>query len=160
VILHLYEKTQLAYNPYFRSKVVSVSGMHYPYFKLVYIVKQSISWGVDSMQDLPQRKQLRIKDYDYSQAGYYFVTICTHNRQNLLGTFHIHFVAQLTGRHGDLPLHRLVGQFKSYTTKLYNDVLWQRNYYEHIIRNQQEYEKIYDYIKHNPAKWQEDKYYV
>ena len=34
--------------------------------------------------NLPQRKIIRLKDYDYSQAGYYFVTICTHNRQNLL----------------------------------------------------------------------------
>jgi len=144
------------------------------------------------LSELSQRKNIRLKDYDYSQGGYYFVTICTHNRQSLLGMVvggglcaapsvllsnigkeveinllklsrifdgiviepyiimpnHIHFIAQLTGRHGDLPLHRLVGQFKSYTTKLYDDVLWQRNYYEHIIRNHKEYEK-----------WQEDKYF-
>ncbi|MDD4568861.1 MAG: transposase [Tepidanaerobacteraceae bacterium] len=73
---------------------------------------------------------------------------------------HIHFVVQLTGRHGDLPLHKLVGQFKSYTTKLYSGILWQRNYYDHIIRNQQEYEKIYEYIETNPLKWEKDKYYI
>ena len=156
------------------------------------------------MEKLPNRKNIRLKEYDYSQAGYYFVTICTHNRQNLLGKVvggglcaapyvmlsnigkdvetnllklprifdgivikpyiimpnHIHFVVQLTGRHGDLPLHKLVGQFKSYTTKIHSGILWQRNYYDHIIRNQQEYEKIYEYIETNPLKWEEDKYYI
>ncbi len=34
---------------------------------------------------MPERKQTRLKDYDYSQNGYYFITICTHNRQNLFG---------------------------------------------------------------------------
>ena len=33
---------------------------------------------------LPQRKPTRLRNYDYSQAGYYFITICTHNRKNLL----------------------------------------------------------------------------
>ena len=37
------------------------------------------------MNELPKRKQTRLKDYDYSQNGYYFITICTHNRQNLFG---------------------------------------------------------------------------
>jgi putative transposase len=37
--------------------------------------------------------------------------------------------------------------------------LWQRNYYEHIIRNLQSYETISNYILNNPAKWQEDKFY-
>jgi putative transposase len=37
------------------------------------------------MGDLPQRKQLRIHGYDYSQSGYYFVTICTKDRLNLFG---------------------------------------------------------------------------
>lgn len=35
------------------------------------------------MDNLPKRKQLRLKDYDYSQNGYYFVTICTKDRQQL-----------------------------------------------------------------------------
>lgn len=37
--------------------------------------------------------------------------------------------------------------------------LWQRNYYEHIIRNEQSYHNISNYIINNPAKWQEDKFY-
>ncbi len=34
---------------------------------------------------LPKRKSIRLKDYDYSQNGAYFVTICTHNREKILG---------------------------------------------------------------------------
>jgi REP element-mobilizing transposase RayT len=37
--------------------------------------------------------------------------------------------------------------------------LWQTNYYEHIIRNQQSYHNISEYIVNNPAKWQKDKFY-
>jgi REP element-mobilizing transposase RayT len=37
--------------------------------------------------------------------------------------------------------------------------LWQRNYYEHIIRNEQSYKTIADYIINNPVKWQDDKFY-
>ena len=35
--------------------------------------------------------------------------------------------------------------------------LWQRNYYEHIIRNEESYQHIANYIVNNPAQWQEDK---
>ena len=31
--------------------------------------------------------------------------------------------------------------------------LWQRNYYEHVIRNEKEYYKILEYMKYNPIKW-------
>ena len=34
--------------------------------------------------NLPERKPTRLKGYDYSQNGYYFITICTHNRKNIL----------------------------------------------------------------------------
>ena len=37
--------------------------------------------------------------------------------------------------------------------------IWQRNYYEHIIRNDQSYERISDYIRDNPKRWNEDKFY-
>ena len=38
--------------------------------------------------------------------------------------------------------------------------LWQRNYYEHIIRNYDDYINIADYIQNNPLKWEEDKLYI
>ncbi len=37
--------------------------------------------------------------------------------------------------------------------------IWQRSYYDHIIRNQQDYENIHHYIINNPEKWEEDKFY-
>jgi REP element-mobilizing transposase RayT len=36
---------------------------------------------------------------------------------------------------------------------------WQRNYFEHIIRNKEAYENIAAYINNNPSKWNEDKFY-
>lgn len=39
------------------------------------------------------------------------------------------------------------------------ETLWQRNYYEHIIRNQQSYDTISNYILNNPKKWAEDKFF-
>ena len=39
-----------------------------------------------------------------------------------------------------------------------NETMWQRNYYEHIIRNEKEYYKICEYIQNNPLKWEEDQY--
>ena len=65
----------------------------------------------------------------------------------------------------------MVGAFKSVTTNDYirnvkqndwprfNKKLWQRNYFEHIIRDHESYLKISEYIHANPMKWQEDKYF-
>jgi len=36
--------------------------------------------------------------------------------------------------------------------------LWQRNYYEHIIRDEDDYFRIVEYIENNPLKWNEDQY--
>lgn len=51
-----------------------------------------------------------------------------------------------------------VGIFKSITTKQINgiDSIWQANYHDHIVRNYKTFEKIYDYIKHNPRSWETD----
>ncbi len=65
----------------------------------------------------------------------------------------------------------IIQSFKSITTNKYiknvqnkwwfpfYEKLWQRNYYEHIIRNTDSYLKISNYIKNNPQKWDEDKFY-
>ena len=65
----------------------------------------------------------------------------------------------------------MMAAFKSVTTVEYisgvnnlgwqpfNDKLWQRNYYEHIIRDEMAYQKIAEYIDDNPARWKEDKFY-
>ena len=61
------------------------------------------------------------------------------------------------------PLGRLVGAFKTVSTKHINElrrttgaILWQRNYYEHIIRDDDDLNRIREYIINNPAKWTED----
>jgi len=67
----------------------------------------------------------------------------------------------LTGKRK--PIGRLIGAFKTVSTKRINKFrrtpeakLWQRNYYEHIIRNGDELNRIREYIVNNPMKWQFD----
>ena len=48
---------------------------------------------------------------------------------------------------------------KQYGWKRFDGKLWQRDYYEHIIRSTEEYERIADYITDNPAKWKDDKFF-
>ena len=59
-------------------------------------------------------------------------------------------------------LGNVVGYFKYQTTKQIDlsTKLWQRNYYEHIIRHERSYQNISDYIINNPVKWEDDKFYV
>jgi len=83
------------------------------------------------------------------------------------------------GEHGDMlgehmgsPLHAVVQWFKTMTTNEYirgvktlgwqrfDKKLWQRNYWEHIIRDEQSYQRIANYIINNPIKWQNDKFYT
>jgi len=79
--------------------------------------------------------------------------------------------APTRGAPTDYSVGQMIGVFKSITTVEYiNGVnesdwlpfdgkLWQRNFYEHIIRNEEAYEKIADYILNNPSRWREDKFY-
>ena len=60
-------------------------------------------------------------------------------------------------------LGRLVGAYKTHTTKQINIQhdssgipFWQRNYYEHIVRNQKDLDRIREYISNNPLKWELD----
>ncbi|HUH28031.1 transposase [Gelidibacter sp.] len=58
----------------------------------------------------------------------------------------------------------IVRGYKSSVTKQlgllgFKEKLWQRNYYEHIIRDEKSYQNISEYIINNPAKWAEDKFY-
>ena len=59
----------------------------------------------------------------------------------------------------------IVRGYKSSVTKQINllnteVIVWQRNYYEHIIRNEKSYQRISDYIINNAANWNEDKFHV
>ena len=199
--------------------------------------------------DKHHRRSIRMKGYDYSQAGLYFITICTQNRACLFGKIengvmilndagrmvekwfyelgnkypdkcchemvvmpnHFHCIIEnktlgamtldnaTTGAHVGAPLRgrpenvpendepqrpktqygidnkkygATIGDamdwFKTMTTNKYirgvkqcgwqpfDGKLWQRNYWEHIIRNEMSYFKISDYILSNPTKWDND----
>ena len=59
----------------------------------------------------------------------------------------------------------IIRGYKSSVTKQlkligFDEKLWQRNYYEHIIRNEKSYHRIANYIINNPAKWEDDRYYM
>jgi REP element-mobilizing transposase RayT len=77
-----------------------------------------------------------------------------------------------TDEHIGSSLPRIIQWFKTMTTNYYiqgvksknwqafDRRLWQRNYYEHIVRNHQSAIRIVQYINHNPAHWQTDSYFV
>ena len=77
---------------------------------------------------------------------------------------HVHFIIEKisVGAGLDQPRIRIsdvIGLFKSGVSRQLGYSIWQRNYYEHIIRNEKEYLEILEYIQNNPLKWKEDKYY-
>jgi REP element-mobilizing transposase RayT len=173
------------------------------------------------------RRSIRLKDYDYTTAGAYFITIVTHGRKILFGEVtdgvirlndagrmiqsvwdelaehyagvqhdafvvmpnHIHGVVSLVGAgprarpsvkgqpQGVAPTEDtsamsvpdVVHRFKTLTTKRYIDGVknsgwaafthrfWQRNYFEHVIRDEQSLQRIRQYILDNPARWEFDR---
>ncbi|MCS5422727.1 MULTISPECIES: transposase [Psychrilyobacter] len=162
------------------------------------------------------RRSIRLKNYDYSKNGLYFITICTQNRGGIFGEIingnmilnrlgkivenewndletkninvskyclmpnHFHGIIEIkfdVGVIHELPLRendmksrrkmlipKLIGKFKMLSTKKINILnnntgkVWQRNYYEHIIRDEEEYARISDYIRNNPRNWKEDRF--
>ncbi len=178
--------------------------------------------------EIHHRRSIRLRGYDYSQCGAYFITICVQHRKCLFGKIvngemilneygkivelclnaisthyqnvildeyiimpnHIHIIiivgagsslpytqinigrenpAEInTGRENPAPtIGNIVGYFKYMATKQINDVIkngvqkiFQRNYYEHIIRNENEYNNIAQYIIDNPKNWSVDKNYI
>lgn len=176
--------------------------------------------------NIHHRRSIRLKGFDYSNAGYYFITICTKNCLQLFGEIrnnqmimndagkmvqkwwdfleskynnielhqkivmpnHFHGIIQITpvgadqcvrphvqgghiqGGHIGPPLHAMVQWFKTMSTNDYirnvkqNDwprfenKLWQRDYYEHIIRNDNALCQISNYIQMNPTKWGDDRF--
>ena len=160
------------------------------------------------MNALPKRKNIRLKEYDYSQNGAYFITICTKDRQYLFGpvgadsisariiatTFENtikqysgvsapifvvmpnHFHALILVERADMEsaptISDVVQTFKRYSTAEYSRLVhqgilppydkqvWQRGFYDHVIRNQTDYDDIYRYIENNPAQWELDELYT
>ncbi len=93
------------------------------------------------------------------------------NTQNHLGNPKQDLSGQpnIEGEHTGSPLHQVIQWFKTMTTNAYirnvkqnnwkrfDGKLWQRNYYEHIIRNHESYYNISKYIINNPLTWEKDK---
>ena len=176
-------------------------------------------------QPLQQRRRsIRLKGFDYSEPGAYFVTIVTKDRSCRFGEIvdgqmktnsagkatarwwlelmrkfttietdefvvmpnHCHGIIVIrdpvvgadlcvgppnirTGAHVGAPLHRIVQWFKTMTTNEYmrgvkalawpafRGQLWQRSYYEHVIRGEESMNRIRQYIIDNPARWAFDR---
>ncbi len=147
----------------------------------------------------PNRRRTRLKEYDYSQEGMYFITICTHKKSCLLGQItnavmelnnigksaelfwkeiprHYQnvelgaFVIMPNHLHGIISIinssqkHTLGTMMRSYKASVTNWVrknsdiliLWQHNYYEHVVRNERDYQRIAEYIVSNPSLWDRD----
>ena len=126
------------------------------------------------------RKHIRLSNYDYKADGYYFVTICTNNRQHrfaseadqnlvlrkvhqipksfpgviidqvVIMTNHLHLILAF-GSSGK-PLGHVVQALKSWVTREIKGPkpVWQTNYHEHVIRNETALQKIREYIQNNP----------
>lgn len=80
------------------------------------------------------------------------------NHIHLLIVLHSDTIAP-AGANKNPTLQQVIGSFKSYTTKLYRDMvgetdgaLWQRSFYDRIIRNQTEFENAWNYITYNAFK--------
>ena len=171
--------------------------------------------------DLPKRKPIRLRGYNYAQCGTYFITICVKNRHELLwdketkartspqeesaiyshepyslseyGLIveqaiinisriyravnvmkyvimpnHVHLLIETVPimKHEEIgrlliapTVSTVVKQFKRSVSKQIGFSFWQKSFHDHIIRNQQDYQMICNYIDENPCKWRDDCYY-
>ncbi|RQW86264.1 MAG: transposase [Geobacter sp.] len=167
--------------------------------------------------EIHHRRSIRLRDYDYSTVGAYFVTLCTFNRGCYFDQFprlreivcnewnniptrfptvaldeyiimpnHFHGIivcmditrgyptnGHSLGKPGclqaDAPsLGDIIGAFKSlcvaaWLRAIKTDTInargkfWQKNYYEHVIRNEDELNRIRKYIVDNPTQWEFDR---
>ncbi len=159
--------------------------------------------------EVAKRKQTRLQEYDYSQNGAYFVTICTHERKPTLCEIscrggalllpigeicetqiaemqqrykikvdkyvimpnHIHMIIVIDRERAEQSpaptISDMICSFKSITTKMANQKdcivgrkIWQRSFHDHIIRNQETYELVWNYIDTNILKWELDCYHT
>ena len=103
-----------------------------------------------------KRKQIRLTHYDYSHPGAYFITICTAGREKLFWEAD----EKNCEPGGDAPtISRIINQFKGAVTKAVGRPIWQKGYYDHVIRNEQDYLDIWDYIDTNPVQEREVKFF-
>ena len=106
-------------------------------------------------QNFPQRKSPRLKGFDYNAEYAYFVTVCTQDRKCLLS----HIVGTTVPTNKVSALSSFVASFKRLCTKQYGHSIWQVRYYDHIIRNDKDYQNHLRYIDENPLRWELDELY-
>ncbi len=61
---------------------------------------------------------------------------------------------------GNSTIPRYISALKRFCNKEYGENIWQRSYYDHIIRDEADYIEKRNYISTNPAQWSEDEYYI
>ena len=111
---------------------------------------------------LPKRKAARLKGYDYCQPGAYFVTICAKGRRCLFGSIP---PSSGSGNGGPMPasaptISQRVRIFKGRVAHETGCCVFQRSFYDHIVRSEAEYREIHEYILTNPARWAMDTFYT
>ncbi|MBQ7302003.1 MAG: transposase [Clostridia bacterium] len=78
---------------------------------------------------------------------------------------HIHLLLSISADEYGRPMvaptiSRVVQQLKGYITKRIGNAIWQKLFYDHIIRNREDYEEHWRYICENPLRWQTDELYM
>ena len=78
---------------------------------------------------------------------------------------HVHLLLQINadinGRSMIAPtISTVVRLMKGAVSKQVKDTLWQKGFYDHVIRNEKDYREVWNYIEGNPGKWAEDKHYI
>jgi len=69
-------------------------------------------------------------------------------------------IGEIIGAFKSITTNKYIQGVKDYNWMCFNNRLWQRNYYEHIIRNGNSHQNISDYIISNPSNWANDSYYT
>ena len=76
---------------------------------------------------------------------------------------HFHMIVHIcsdAGDRGRSPLQHVVRSIKSYVSRQAGFGIWQKSFYDHVIRGQRDYSQVAEYIENNPARWLEDCYYM
>ena len=73
---------------------------------------------------------------------------------------HVHLLLRLSTEEDNPTVPRIVNQLKGTVTKKVGAKVWQKGFYDQVIRSEADFQKIGEYIEYNPAKWKTDDYYV
>ena len=71
---------------------------------------------------------------------------------------HIHILLEIKNRN-DISISKIINRYKTNISKEITYSIWQKSFYEHIVRTEKEYLKIKEYIQNNVINWKNDKYF-